>query len=210
MSWREGTVIHSISPTASKCGEGQKSPFREAADPSVVRYQDLYWLFPSKSGGYWYSRDMQDWHFIKSHVLPVEDYAPDICVIDGKLVFTASRDPAVSTIYRSTNPLKDQWEEVSSPLSYIDPTLFQDDEGRVYLYAGCSNSLPIYGVEMDRQTLLPIGQKVDLIHAAMDGHGWERGSDDNALPVAPWIEGAWMNKHAGTLLFTIRRTRNTI
>jgi xylan 1,4-beta-xylosidase len=174
-----------------------KEAHRESADPSVVVYQGRYWLFPSKSGGYWHSPDLHDWYFVKSNALPVEDYAPDVCAIDGQLIFTASREPAASTIFRSSNPLDDQWEKISDPLPYTDPKLFQDDDGRVYLYWGCSNSLPLFGVEMDRTTLMPIGEKAVLIHAAPEQHGWERSGDDNTTAAPPWIEGMWMNKHNG-------------
>ena len=36
-------------------GEG----IREAADPVVVSFKDKYYLFASKSSGYWYSEDLQ-------------------------------------------------------------------------------------------------------------------------------------------------------
>lgn len=38
--------------------------YREAADPMVVLYQGDYYLFASKSGGYWWSEDFADWHFV--------------------------------------------------------------------------------------------------------------------------------------------------
>ena len=34
---------------------------REAADPVVVSFKDNYYLFASKSSGYWYSNDFTDW-----------------------------------------------------------------------------------------------------------------------------------------------------
>ena len=54
-------------------GEG----IREAADPVVVSFKDKYYLFASKSSGYWYSEDFTDWKhvFITDSVLPIEDYA---------------------------------------------------------------------------------------------------------------------------------------
>jgi hypothetical protein len=55
-----------------------KESVREAADSSVVVYRGEYWLFPSKSGGYWRSRDLLAWTFVPTRVLPTEDYAPDV------------------------------------------------------------------------------------------------------------------------------------
>src|SRR6476646_11993395 len=34
---------------------------REAADPVITLFNDEYYLFASKSGGYWHSHDMRDW-----------------------------------------------------------------------------------------------------------------------------------------------------
>jgi len=39
---------------------------REAADPTMVVYKKQYWLFPSKSGGYWHSSDLLRWSFVAS------------------------------------------------------------------------------------------------------------------------------------------------
>jgi hypothetical protein len=83
---------------------------REAADPSVVLYRDRYWMFPSKSGGYWHSADLLAWTFVPTRILPTEDYAPDARVIDDAIWFTASRADQPCSIYRSRAPEKDEWE----------------------------------------------------------------------------------------------------
>ncbi|MAX27709.1 MAG: hypothetical protein CMJ19_24710 [Phycisphaeraceae bacterium] len=172
--------------------------YREAADPSVVVFDDCYWLFASKSGGYWYSTDLLDWVFVKSTALPVDDYAPDVRVIRGWLYFTASDNQKPCAIYRTQNPKADQWEKVSAPFAYWDPNLFEDEDGQVYLYWGCNNRVPIQGVKMDPQTMLPIGEPVELLGGMPDQHGFERCGEDHCLPnQAPFIEGAWMTKHNG-------------
>ena len=48
---------------------------REAADPAVVYFDHEYWLFASKSGGYWHSPDFSHWVFVAGTNLPIEDYA---------------------------------------------------------------------------------------------------------------------------------------
>ena len=47
-------------------------PMRMAADPSIVVYKNEYWLFPSKSGGYWHSPDLISWSYVACKTLPVE------------------------------------------------------------------------------------------------------------------------------------------
>jgi hypothetical protein len=195
----------------------RKTPFgnsinREAADPSVVRFKGLYYLFPSMSGGFWTSSDLHEWLFHETPELPIYDYAPDVKEIDGMLYFCASRRGENCPILKTTDPLNGKFEEVSRPFDFWDPDLFQDDDGRVYLYWGCSNQTPIWGVEMDRQTMLPIMERVELIHDGHIEHGWERIGNDNdnkkietlmsrnfarMSGYRPFIEGPWMTKHNG-------------
>ena len=170
---------------------------REAADPSVVYFEGKLWLFASKSSGYWWADDVREWHFISTSTLPAEDYAPDVRVMDGWLYCTASRHEKACPIYRTKNPMEDQWELVSKPFPFWDPNMFQDDDGRVYLYWGCSDIEPIYGVEMDLVSMLPKGEPVALFGQNHDKYGWERKSENNCESVPPHIEGPWMTKHDG-------------
>lgn len=170
---------------------------REAADPSVVEFEGKFWLFPSKSSGYWWTDDLQNWNFVKSKILPVEDYAPDVRVINNWLYFTASSNEKDCPIFRTKNPMADNWEKVSDAFPFWDPNMFQDDDGRVYLYWGCSDKKPIWGTEMDPEKMLPIGEKIALISQNHDKYGWERKGENNQKNDAPYVEGAWMNKHNG-------------
>lgn len=38
-----------------------------------------------------------------------------------------------------------------------------DDDKKVYFYWGCSSITPIWGVELDPETMLPVGEKKKLI-----------------------------------------------
>lgn len=168
---------------------------REAADPSVVFYRDRYWMFPSKSGGYWHSADLLEWVFVPTRVLPTEDYAPDVRVINDAIWFTASRHDDPCPIYRSRDPEADQWERLGEVPAHWDPNLFQDDDGRIYLYGGCSDKTPVWGVELDPATLRDRGERKALIHGDTATRGWERCGENNIGADAPWIEGAWMTRH---------------
>ncbi|MCL2364951.1 MAG: hypothetical protein FWC71_09855 [Defluviitaleaceae bacterium] len=44
-------------------GKGGAAMFREAADPTLIRFKSHYLLFVSMSGGFWYSQDLAEWHF---------------------------------------------------------------------------------------------------------------------------------------------------
>lgn len=64
---------------------------REAADPVLEYFKGYYYMFASKSGGYWRSEDLAKWEYIPCTTIPtMEDYAPTILVYGDTLYFTAS------------------------------------------------------------------------------------------------------------------------
>jgi xylan 1,4-beta-xylosidase len=171
---------------------------REAADPTMVVYKNEYYLFASKSGGYFHSTDLIQWDLITTNDLPLEDYAPTAVVMKDTLYFMASHG-APLTIYKTADPKSGKWQVANSnfPIGMIDPDLFVDEDGRLFFYYGCSNVNPIYGIELDTKTLNPIGNPQALFNSKRDLYGWERKGDYNDKGENPWIEGAWMTKHNG-------------
>jgi hypothetical protein len=173
---------------------------REAADPTMVNFKGEYYLFASKSGGYFHSKDMIHWDLITTNDLPLEDYAPAAVVMNGAIYFMASKEVAPVKIYKTTDPKSGKWEVANAnfPITMIDPDLFLDDDGRLYFYYGCSNINPLYAVELDTKTLNPIGKPVVTFNSHKDIFGWERKGDYNDdLVNRPWIEGSWMTKYKG-------------
>lgn len=186
--------------------------FREAADPTVIVWEGHYLLFASMSGGFWHSTDLLSWEFRATPELPNEDYAPDVRLIDGKVVFCASKRGQRCAFFASVDPLHEPFEPVATTMEFWDPDLFQDDDGRVYLYWGCSSDEPVWGVELDRETFEPVGEKVAVVPEREAEHGWERKGENNHLDepktemermirertgTKPFIEGAYMTKHEG-------------
>lgn len=195
-----------------------KQASREAADPTLILFKGRYYLFASMSGGFYYSDDMLHWDWHENRELTPFRYAPDVRQVGDWLIFSSSdRDP--SAIYRSKDPLSDDFEKLSEPFPFWDPNIFQDDDGRVYFYWGCANTTPIYGQEFDPETMTPIGEKKELIFGNTAEHGWERpnypgrpkeqGKEGLAMRLfrlymrlsgadkKPFIEGAFMNKWNG-------------
>jgi len=169
--------------------------YREAADPSMIRYKDKYILFASHSGGYWYSDDMLIWNYLPIKSLPIEDYAPDAIAINDTVYYIASaavRKP----FYFTTDPLRDNWKPFPDTLFFAvwDPNFFQDDDGQRYLYWGCSNSLPIYGVRLNSK-MHAVTEPEVFIENNQDKYGWEVPGEQNELTRNGWNEGAWMTKH---------------
>jgi hypothetical protein len=172
---------------------------REAADPTMIMFKNEYYLFASKSGGYWHSKDLLNWDLITTKDLPLEDYAPTTVVVDNEIYFMASGSHI--KIYKTTDPKSGKWGVVNEdfPIGLTDPCLFFDDDRRLYLYYGCSNKDPLYAVELDlKNKLNPIGKPVATIYGNNKEHGWDNPGDYNENAVAaPWVEGSWMNKYHG-------------
>lgn len=183
---------------------------REAADPTLILFKGRYYLFASMSGGFWHSEDLFHWEFHENRKLQIHLYAPDVRQVGDYLYFSASRRKKHCTILKSKDPLSDDFEPVSTPFAFWDPHTFCDDDGRVYFYWGCSNKEPIYGVEMDPETMLPLGEKKGLFGNRMEECGWERLKGikapadnlvgkiaDKIFGDAPFIEGSFVSKHDG-------------
>ncbi|MGB5262888.1 MAG: family 43 glycosylhydrolase [Lutimonas sp.] len=170
---------------------------REAADPTVILFKDTYYLFASKSGGYWYSDDLITWDFIETNEIPTEEYAPTAVVLNDEVYFLASNH-IKNTVYKSSDPKSGKWQVAKEALevTMVDPAFYLDDDNNLYLYWGCSNKLPIYGVEIDKVTFDFIGETMELIHQNPTDYGWEvRGDYNTVTDDFPWLEGAWMNKY---------------
>ncbi len=159
---------------------------REAADPSLICFEGRYYLFASMTLGVWVSDDLVHW---ENHRLPDElplyDYAPDVRVIGDYVYFCASRRESNCDRWRTKDPLHGPYERIEGSFPFWDPNLFCDDDGRVYFYWGCSNSTPIYGVELDPKTMNPKGEPVALIEGHPFEIGFERvGEDNSVLPAS--------------------------
>ena len=183
--------------------------YREAADPVVSLYNDKYYLFVSKSDGYWSSDDMQHWRHIHSTKLPVDLYAPTSMVYNGELYWMTSD---INQLWKTTNPEDgNAWELVTDKLTPYpdkpdmtghDPDLFLDDDGRVYFYWGCSNVDNIMGIELDpKDNFKAVGQPVTLITHQQNVIGWERPSDKNDVEAPGYNEGPSLLKYNGKYYF---------
>jgi len=155
---------------------------REAADPSMILFGDKYYIFASMTLSVWCSEDLVHWesHRLPDN-LPLYDYAPDVRVVGDYVYFSASKRDEVSHFYRTKDIINGSYEEIEGTFSFWDPNLFQDDDGRIYFYWGCTNTEPIWGVELDAQTMRPIGQKKGLIFGEADAKGYERVGEDHSL-----------------------------
>jgi xylan 1,4-beta-xylosidase len=176
---------------------GTAKSYREAADPVVDLCKGKYFLYASHSGGYWTSDDMMRWNFIPIKSLPIEDYAPAVITINDTTWFTASSFGKKS-IYFTTDPFTDNWKPMDKTLPFPvwDPAFFRDDDGKVYMYWGCSDneSQPIRVVQLD-SAMQPLGLPIILITHNPKLYGWENPGEQNQINKNGYNEGAWMTKY---------------
>ena len=165
---------------------GELQICREAADPSLILFKGRYYIFASMTLGVWVSDDLVNW---ENHRLPVElplyDYAPDVRVLGDWVYFCASNREHNCDRWRTKDILNGPYEKIEGSFPYWDPNLFADDDGRVYFYWGCSNQTPIYGVELDPETMQPLGEKKELVFGDPYAIGYERiGENNSTLPAS--------------------------
>ena len=159
---------------------------REAADPSMILFKGRYYIFASMTLGVWVSDDLVDWENHRlPDTLPLYDYAPDVRVIGDYVYFCASSRERSCDRWRTKDILNGPYERIEGSFPFWDPNLFRDDDGRVYFYWGCSNSTPIWGVELDPGTMRPVGEKTALVEGHPHEIGYERiGEDNSTLPAS--------------------------
>ncbi|WP_066631757.1 family 43 glycosylhydrolase [Labilibacter marinus] len=170
---------------------------REAADPTVIEFKGAYYLFASKSGGYWHSLDLATWNFIENNEIPTEDYAPTAIVLRDT-IFMAVSSKKNNKIYKTADPLSGHWISNDTLDFAVEDPFFYQDNNQLYLYWGCSNVRPLYASEIDMNSFSLRGETQEVIHQNPAEYGWEvRGDYNTEYDNAPWLEGCWVNKHQG-------------
>lgn len=193
-----------IDYTYSNVNTHQGLSYRSGADPAVVPFRDRYFMFVTRSQGYWMSDDLSEWDFVRPQnwFFPASN-APGAWPMGDSLLIALANPAGWQNVIYTDNPKLGTWQGAASliPLTPVhDPALFVDDDGKVYMYRGSSNVHPIWGSELDPDNyFLPVGENIELLRLHPDQHGWERfGENHEGGDLDPFIEGAWMNKHNGT------------
>ena len=179
---------------------------RATADPVITRYKGNYYLFSTNQWGYWWSHDLNHWKFITHSFLRPEHKvyddlcAPAVFVLGDTLLVYGSTHNKDFPIWMSTNPQANEWKEAvhDFQIGAWDPDFFLDTDGKLYLYWGSSNELPLYGQQINRKPFQPVGEAKPLFKLNDQQFGWQRFGEylDNTF-LDPFMEGAWMTKHAG-------------
>lgn len=179
----------------------QDVSYRSGADPATVSFRGKYYMFVTRSLGYWDSSDLTKWRFIKpqrwyfqgSNAPAAHNYRDQLLYVTG--------DPAGSmSLLYTDDPRKGDWQAVPAILWDLqDPDFFMDDDGRAFMFWGSSNRFPIRGEELDPQhRFIPKTGAIELFNRDEAKHGWERFGENHDDPkLSGFIEGPWLTKHQG-------------
>lgn len=148
---------------------------REAADPTLVYFHGRYYLFASMSKGFYHLEDMVHWEWKESNVPNPYGYAPDARQ-QGDYLYVCASGGDPSQIWRTKDPLSGEYELVSELFSFWDPDIFWDDDGKAYIFWGSSDTAPLYGIELDSITMMPLGERREVLNQDITMHGWERNN----------------------------------
>lgn len=175
--------------------------YRAGADPAVVNFKGKYYLFVTRSYGYWVSDDMSNWKFITPQNWYFNGSNAPAVAVEGDHLIAAGDPSGRMAIISTANPEVGNWQTAFSvlPIGIQDPALFVDDDEKVYLYEESSNKHPLHGVELDpNHHYLPTTEEKELIRLHPEQHGWERFGENHSSTMAPFLEGPWMTKHNQT------------
>ncbi|GAB4512979.1 MAG: family 43 glycosylhydrolase [Allomuricauda sp.] len=177
--------------------------YRSGADPAVINFKGRYYMFVTRSHGYWASDDMSNWKFIKPQSWYFKGSNAPAATVKGDKVILYGDPSGRGPILETDNPELGDWKTnyavINPPGGIQDPDLFVDDDGRVYLYEESSNTWPIRVVELDPENYyVPKGDEKDLFQLEPEKHGWERFGQDHKSDLKPYLEGPWMVKHGDT------------
>ena len=174
--------------------------YRSGADPAIVNFKGKYYMFVTRSHGYWVSEDLNNWSFIRPQGWYFSgSNAPAAAVWNDRIIVygdPSGRGPVISTDDPDLGNWETHFSVMNLPGGIQDPDLFVDDDGKVYLYEESSNKWPIRVIELDpKNYFVPVGEEQDLFNLEPEKNGWERFGQDHDSELAPFIEGPWMVKH---------------
>lgn len=186
-------------------GEPRKD-YRSISDPSVLYWDNKWYLYPSY-GIAWVSGDFAHWEHVPCTPYEGPGYSPTVIPWGDKFFMTAHSRPAYEAD-TPVGPFRLLGEFImpdGKEFRPVDPALFRDDDGRMYMYwhesgthpvRGCWYSMTV-GAELDREDPRRLLCEPKVLNEFDPEHEWERFGSHNQDRELGWIEGQWMLKHNG-------------
>jgi hypothetical protein len=188
-----------IDYTYSIYNANENISYRSGADPAVVEFRGEYYMFVTRSMGYWHSTDLTNWAFITPEKWYFQgENAPAAHNYKDSVLYVAGDPSGSMSILYTDNPKKGDWKAVPAILNDLqDPDLFIDDDGQAYMFWGSSNVYPIRAKKLDKEhRFRPSDSTYELFKLDGEKHGWERfGENHSDTVLKGYMEGAWLTKY---------------
>ncbi len=175
--------------------------YRSGADPTVVEFRGDYYMFVTRSMGYWQSPDLHNWTFVRPEKWYFEgSNAPTAHNYKDSVLYVTGNPAGAMAILYTDNPKRGDWKAVPSVLTELqDPDLFIDDDDQAYMFWGSSNTFPVRVKTLDRTNrFIPSSGTHELFNLDGERHGWERfGENHSDTVLRGYVEGPSMLKYEG-------------
>ncbi|MGV3657777.1 MAG: family 43 glycosylhydrolase, partial [Chitinophagaceae bacterium] len=155
----------------------QNLSYRSGADPAVVQFRGEYYMFVTRSMGYWHSADLLNWSFITPQKWYFQgSNAPAAFNYKDSVLYMMGDPSGSMSVLYTDDPKRGDWKATPSILNNLqDPALFIDDDGQGYVFWGSSNVYPIRAKTLDHsRNFKPYDSTYVLFNLDEEKHGWER------------------------------------
>ncbi len=180
--------------------------YREVADPEILPFEGKYYCYVSCRQVY-VSSDLIHWEYCPIEIDFPLGYAPAVTRCGDNIYLTCSprKNDSMARIYAGKHPLG-PFKTLGAPKDkngkiiedFLDPALFTDDDGRVYLYWGCTPvGGAICGMEVDPERPDQGISDIVKIIEFDPANEWEHFGQHGEMLDFGWDEGASMYKYNG-------------
>ena len=91
--------------------------YRSGADPAVVGFRGEYYMFVTRSWGYWHSKDLLNWDFITPEKWYFEGCnAPTAHNYKDSVLYVCGNPSGAMSILYTDNPKRGDWKAVPSEI----------------------------------------------------------------------------------------------
>ncbi len=176
--------------------------YRAGADPATVEFRGEYYMFVTRSMGYWHSKDLVNWDFIKPEKWYFQGCnAPTAINYKDSCIYMMGNPSGSMVLLSTDDPKAGKWDASTTIHHGLqDPEFFIDDDGSSYIYWGSSNKFPIRARRLNtNKRFISENETLEMFNLNEEEHGWERFGENNYHPTLKegYIEGAAMIKHNG-------------
>ncbi len=126
-------------------------------DPFIMRYDGVYYLYPSTSAREpyvrcWSSKDLVNWNYegyVASHKFLDNAYAPEVTYFNGKFyMYSATPNGATHRCLVSTSPTGPfKFADDEGQDRKIDGHVFIDNDGKWYFYGASGDGIKVYPMQ---------------------------------------------------------------